>query len=191
MFTPKDSLTANLDYKKFWKHSLLTAVASKKIYQKLFFQDDENIFSAAILHDIGKLILDQYDHNNYTNVIKETRNQLHSDRILAAEQKHCEMTHPSIGSMVAEGWNLPEVLIDIIKHHHSPLESEKNEKIATVVYLGNIISQLVLDLGIFSMEVFDKTILSHLGVDEKELLPIFDEIKEESTQLEDLESFFK
>jgi len=191
IFTPKDPLAVGLDYKKFWKHSLLTAIASKKIYRELFFEDDENIFSAAILHDIGKLILDQYDHSNYANVLREVKEQIYANQVLAAEQKYCELTHPDIGSLVAEGWNLPEVLTDVIRYHHKPLESENNQKITTVVYIGNIISQLVLELGIFTSSAFDEEVLSHIGLNEGDLAVMFDAIKEEAGQLDDLESFFK
>ena len=191
IFTPKDNLIVSLDHKKFWKHSLLTAIASKKIHKKLFFEDNENIFSAAILHDIGKLILDQYDHDNYTKVIAEVPEQIYGNQVLIAEQKHCQVTHPTIGHIVAEGWNLPEVLIDIIKYHHNPLESAKYKQIALVVYLGNTISNLVLDWVSFSINVFDEEIISYIGFDENDLAEIFREIKEESSQIEDLGSFFK
>lgn len=191
MFTPKGNDPANLDYKKFWKHSLLTAIASKRIYQKLFFEEDENIFSAAILHDIGKLILDQYDHDNYVFVLKEARNQLHSDMVLATEQKHCGITHPTLGSMIAESWNLPEILTDVISFHHNPLQTTRNQKIVTVVHIGNIISQLILDVGIFNPKLFDQKVLEKLGIDAEDIGVMYSEIREDADQLEDLESFFK
>ena len=191
IFSPKNNLVNTFDYKKFWKHSLLTAIASRKIYKELFFEEDENIFSAAILHDIGKLILDQYDHNNYANVTAEVPNQIYAAPVLKAEQKYCEVTHPSIGHLVAEGWNLPSILSDVIKYHHNPLESEDNERITTVVYLGNLISQLALEEDDFVMDVFDENIISHIGLDENDLIQIFQSLKEEASELEDMESFFK
>ena len=48
-----------LDYKKLWKHSLITAIIAKHINKFLKLEDDENLFSASILHDMGKIILDQ------------------------------------------------------------------------------------------------------------------------------------
>jgi len=191
IFSSKNNLVNSLDYKHFWKHSLLTAIVSKKLYKELFFEEDENIFSAAILHDIGKLILDQYDHNNYTNVVINAPEQIYANQVLAAEQKYCEVTHPSIGHLVAEGWNLPPVLADVIRYHHDPLKSEEYERITATVYLSNIISQLTLDCGEFSMDVFDEKIVTHIGLDEEDLSAIFLDIQEEASQLEDLESFFK
>ncbi len=191
MFSPKNNLVNAFDYKNFWKHSLMTAIASKNIYKKLFYEDDENIFSAAILHDIGKLILDQYDHSNYANVLAEAQNQIYSNQLLKAEQKYCEVTHPFIGHIVSEGWNLPPVLSDVIKYHHEPLKSEGHERITTVVYLGNIISRLILDLNEFSIDVFDEAITQHLGLSEDYLREIYDELRQEAEKIEDLESFFK
>lgn len=191
IFSSNSNLINTLDYVKFWKHSLLTAISSKRIYKELFFEEDENIFSAAILHDIGKIILDQYDQNNYANVIAEVPDQLYANQVLKAEQKYCEVTHPTIGHKVAESWNLPEVLSEVIKYHHDPLKSEKYERIAIVVYLGNILSQLVLDLNEFNPEVFDEKILAHIGLNENDLLVLYEDLHEESSQLDDLESFFK
>lgn len=191
IFAPKAGVSGSLDYKKFWKHSLLTAIASRNIYQKLFFQPDEHIFSAAILHNIGKIILDQYDHDNYARALSEAPSPLFGNEILAAEQKHCDVTHQYIGHYVAETWNLPEMLSDVILYHHSPLESENQQNLTTVVYLGNILSHLILDYEVFSINPFDDEILSHIGLNEDDLALIFTELKQEAEQLNDLESFFK
>ncbi len=191
IFASKSIASSSLDYKKFWKHSLLTAIASKNIYQKLFFQTDENIFSAAILHDIGKIILDQYDHENYAKVLSEVSNPIMSKEVLDSEQKNCELTHQYIGHYVAENWNLPETLSDVILYHHSPMESKNNRDLVNVVYLGNILSHFILNDEIFNLQYFDEEILNHFGLNENELNTIFNELKEESNQLDDLESFFK
>lgn len=191
IFSPKAGINSSLDYKYFWKHSLLTAIASKNIYQKLFFQTDENIFSAAILHDIGKIILDQYDHENYSKVLSEAPKNLFGENILAVEQKYCDVTHQYIGNFVSETWNLPEELSEVILYHHSPLLSENHNKLTTVVYLGNLLAHLIMDYEVFSINVFDSEILLHTGINEDDLALIFTELKEEAEQLKDLESFFK
>lgn len=189
IFAPKNNLNAGFDYKNFWKHSLLTAMASKKIYKELFFEENENIFSAAILHDIGKVILDQYDHNNYVKAMSELTDPLCFDQILTAEQKHCELTHPAIGAVVSESWNLPEVLTAVILHHHTPWDEREHEKIVTVVYLGNIMAQLIVDMGVFSIKAFNQDVLLNFGLNEELLSTMFCDIREEAGQLEDMESF--
>jgi len=191
IFSQKSGTNTSFNYKNFWKHSLFTAIASRNIYQKLFFEADEHIFSAAILHDIGKIILDQYDHDNYARAFSEAPSPHFGDEILVAEQKHCDVTHQYIGHYVAESWNLPEMLSDVIRYHHSPLESQNQHKLTTVVYLGNILSHLILDYEVFSINPFDDEILIHIGLNEDDLALIFAELKQEAEQLDDLESFFK
>ncbi len=191
IFSSKAGMSAGLDYKNFWRHSLLTALASKIIYQKLFYQADENIFSAAILHDIGKIILDQYDHDNYSLALLEASNPLLNEDILNSELKYCDVNHPFIGNYVAKSWNLPEPISEVIRYHHSPLEATEHQRLAVVVYLANILSHLVLDDEIFSANSFDDEVLKNIGISEDELVLFFAELRKEAEILQDIESFFK
>lgn len=191
IFAPKSDLAKTLDYKRFWKHSLVTAIASKKINNYLQLNVEDDIFSAAILHDIGKIILDQYDHENYILALKEAPNPLSSTEVLSAEEKHCEISHQNIGYIVAEWWNLPESMSEIIRHHHNPLSSLENRKLTSIVYLGNIFSHLVLDTNILDINLFSSEVLNYLGLSEDDLFTINAEIAEEIENIGDLESFFK
>jgi len=191
IFSPKNDLIKMLDYKKFWKHCLVSAISSKKINNYLQLSEQEDIFSAAILHDIGKIILDQYDHENYTLVLQEVSNPLLSQKLLAAEEKYCEISHQNIGYMIAEGWNLPESLSEVIRHHHDPMNSPENMKLTSIVHIGNIFSHIALDLNNLDVNLFDKEALNYLGLNEDDLLTINAEIIEEIEKIGDLESFFR
>lgn len=191
IFTPKSDSAKLLDYKKFWKHSLVAAIASKKINNYLQFNEEDDIFSAAILHDIGKIILDQYDHDNYVLALKEAPNPLFYEPVIVAEEKYCEISHQNIGFMIAESWNLPDSISDIIKYHHNPVNSLENRKLACIVYLGNIFSHMVLDLNIVEIKLFDSQVLNYLGLGEDDLYAINAEIVEEVENIGDFESFFK
>lgn len=191
IFSPKNDSSKLLDYKKFWKHSLVAAIASKKINNYLQFNEADDIFSAAILHDIGKIILDQYDHENYILALKEAPVPVFHETVIAAEEKYCEISHQNIGFMIAESWNLPDSISDIIKHHHNPNNSFENRKLTSIVYLGNIFSHLVLDLNIIDIKLFDSQVLDYLGLAEDDLYSINAEIVEEVENIGDFESFFK
>lgn len=191
IFTPKSGSVINLDYKRFWKHSLITAIASKNINQFLQFQEDDDLFSAAILHDIGKIILDQYDHESYSKVLMEAPNPVYTPKVLEAEEKYCEIVHPEIGFEVAEGWNLPDSLADVIRYHHNPLESVENIRLTSVVYLGNIFSHIMLNVEKFDIALFDEKILDYLGLNEDDLFEINTNVIEAVENIGDLESFFR
>ena len=191
IFTPKTDSPINLDYKKFWRHSIITALASKQINSYLMFQEDDDLFSAAILHDIGKIILDQYDHENYVKSLFEAPIAIMSDYTIKAETKNCEITHPEIGYLIADGWNLPESLSEVIKYHHTPLESAINTKMATIVYLGNILAHMLLDEINFDIRLFEEKVLDYLGINGDDILAILPGIIEEVNCMGELESFFK
>lgn len=190
IFAQKNEIIKVLDYKKLWKHSLITAISSKKINKLLYSKEEDDIFSAAILHDIGKIILDQYDHDNYVKVLQEVSSSV-DYKIFEAERKFCGITHQDIGYMVAEEWNLPENLTDIMRYHHNPLESANFTKLSGIIYLGNLISNLILDFGDIDISLFDEKVLEYLGLNIDDIFKIYAEMLVETENISDLESFFR
>lgn len=190
IFAPKGDRLISLDYKKLWKHSLLTAISGKIINTYLNLDYDEDIFSAGILHDIGKIILDQYDHEHYVKVLIEKPCVLNMD-IVESEDNHCEISHQEIGYVVAEGWNLPEALAEVIRYHHNPMDAPTHKALTCIISLGNILSHFVLDFDKIDVEIFDAAVLDFLGLNESDLYEIYAAIKEEVQDIGDLESFFK
>jgi len=191
IFSPKGDSSRMLDYKKFWKHSLITAIAAKNIKNYLKIQEQEDIFSAAILHDIGKIILDQYDHGNYIQAFMQAPNFLNHNLVLHAEQSFCGVTHTEIGSMVADNWNLPLSITEVIKYHHNPSEAKEYKNLSGMVYVGNILSHIILDQTPIELDLFDQDILEELGIQQDDLLNINMKVTEELQNVGDLESFFK
>ncbi len=191
IFAPKPGVEHKLDYKKFWKHSLVTAVASKTIKNHLYLQEEDDVFSSAILHDIGKIILDQYDHENYINALTKASNPLKSEQVLFYEEEFCSVNHQDIGFLVTDGWNLPDTITDVIRFHHTPLESENNSKLTSIVNIGNILSHLILDQTPFDVDFFDQEITEHLGIGAEDLWEISQKIQEQVEDLGNFESFFK
>ncbi len=50
------------DRRDFWQHSLLCGIISKKISEHIGIKNSEEIFMCGLLHDFGKLILDNFFH---------------------------------------------------------------------------------------------------------------------------------
>ena len=190
VFAPKDNLVKMLDYKKLWKHSLLCAIIAKHINKILKTYDSENLFSASILHDMGKIILDQYDHGNYILALTDF-SDLDLVQNLAVEKKYCGLNHCEVGHLIAEHWNLPEAISETIRYHHAPQEAlPEHRKMVTVVAIANIfahVSQKEIDL---EPEFFDNINLELLQLGINEIYDIFAFVKEEIKTETDLEEFF-
>ncbi|MEI7474630.1 MAG: HDOD domain-containing protein [bacterium] len=191
IFAQKTDGIVFLDYKKFWKHSLVTAIASKEVAKFLYFQQDDDIFSAAILHDIGKIILDQYDHENYINVLKTPLQNRFLEQVIPVEEEFCGVNHCDVGNMVAETWNLPESISNVVMYHHDPLKAGKFVFLTSMVYIANLISTIIIDDLSLSESFFNKEVLEYLRIDIDDVGIILSKVIEETSNIDDLESFFK
>ena len=124
--------TIHLLMRKLWKHSVGCAVAASWICRKIEFdQPHQEVFFAALLHDVGKLfILTMLDRIKSTY---ERPDQISEDYILELVNGPL---HPSYGFELLKKWNLPEKYCDITQQHHSEV-LDKDDLFLMAVQLGN------------------------------------------------------
>ena len=179
-----------LDYKKLWKHSLITAIIAKNINKFLKLEDDENLFSASILHDMGKIILDQYDHANYILALTES-SDFDLLQNLEAEKKYCGLNHCETGHLIADHWNLPEIISETIRYHHNPQDvAEQYRNIVAVINLANILAifyEKEIELTSDLLTIID---METLNLDEEIILNMYSEIVEELEKEDNLDNYF-
>jgi HD-like signal output (HDOD) protein len=63
---------------------------------------------------------------------------------LDAEARVYGLHHAEIGARLAERWNFPVVLVDAIRHHHTPDASDIDPAMASVAHLAEMVTQRVL-----------------------------------------------
>ncbi len=122
---------------ELWDHSVTTALAAQLIAQDAQ-QDQQVVFTAAILHDIGKIVLSVALEDMREQVQKEAgRNGLSP---IELEIKLLGVNHAEVGGRLLEKWKLPENLAEAVRFHHTPHGANGHSKIAACVYLGNFVS---------------------------------------------------
>ena len=103
----------------------------------------QSAFSAGLLHDIGKLALDEVMPKSFERMVGEAKSQHTS--LLNIEQKHLGIDHAVIGRRLAEKWHLPgEIVLAIWLHHSDPeviSENLPDARMAGIVRLADIISR--------------------------------------------------
>lgn len=120
----KDETEGFFDRSEFWRHSVAVAVLSRMIASSARHPRPDEAFTCGLLHDIGKVILDQYLHPEMTKVLScANRNKL---TFYEAEKKTLvQVDHTMIGEMAAKAWKLPILVVVSIRYHHAPLEERK------------------------------------------------------------------
>lgn len=193
IFTPKDSKTGKtIDYKYFWKHSIATALCARVIAARVGMTEVGDAFSCGILHDIGKVVLDQYDHSDYVEVFKLLGNKYTSQDLINAEEQIIGVNHADIGYRVADKWNLPINLSESIRCHHNPMDALSYSKLVSVIYLANIFANIIKSSNnLLSINYFDANVLEYLNLTEDKLYEIFSSCREEVDQGGELDSFFE
>lgn len=141
---PLSELNLVFDINKLWEHSISCAVASKILAEAAFLKNPEEVFAAGLLHDIGKLVLIMSSPEEFLKVINEV--QKTGNSFIETEEKSLGFNHTQIGKALAEKWDFPPEMVDMIVYHHYPDLSGSLSKEIAAIHLGNILS-IALSLG--------------------------------------------
>lgn len=130
-----------IDKDKFWTHSIICALASKIIVRHFInirMMDPESAFCAGILHDIGKLIFNEYIQEDYLQTCEYARKNGIS--LLCAESKILGTNHAKIGRILADKWALPLDLEYSLVYHHTPGLADNIQELIAVVHFADILT---------------------------------------------------
>ncbi len=127
-------------FEEIWKHCNKTAVYARHIAMRYNARSiAENAFMAGLLHDLGKIIL----LSTELDLVEKIANTVRNRKIVTTtvmEEISIGVSHPTIGSLIAEKWNFPDYLVDAICHHHSPLSARPQHRDTVfTVYLANML----------------------------------------------------
>lgn len=170
--------STSIEQKALWTHSYRVAFYSHNLSQK-FLPTQKNLiedsYVCGLLHDMGKVIFDS-THPQFIEKFKTICNKKAMDSQLF-EKLISGSNHSEIGSLIAQKWNFPDVIIQTIRYHHTPENTPDDTKMLTyIVYLANMISHY--QDGSIEFYQFDLEILSTFKITtEKQLIDISEPLK--------------
>jgi len=131
-----------LDPQDFWMHSLGTAKTAQLLCKRHCPVDSpEGVFTAGLLHDIGKYLLALVAKDTYRQVVQTAQASGRLLRDVELEMLHT--THTEVGTWIADRWRLPDLLKDTIANlAHAATYSGRHKTEVAAVALANDLSRM-------------------------------------------------
>lgn len=172
------------DRTAFWQHSIGVGVCGQLIAKRLRYAKVEEVLLAGILHDIGKIALDQFAHEEFNKIIATVKEK--DIQFREAEELILGCDHSDVGKWMAEKWNFPTSLLEPIGFHHTPDKSHDAAVITAMIHLSDIIckSQKIGYSGDDKVPALNKKAWDDLGVSKDEVEQIIKELKDEVKKAE-------
>ncbi len=128
-----------------WLHSMSCAVVSGVISKRIGFTDSSTLFTTAILHDIGKIVLDIYVGPRLGEVLMISKQRGNS--FSEAEWSVLGTDHAVAGAAILTNWDFPPDICRAVRNHHDP-DLYIQDRLSACLALSNIMSiQLGFGVG--------------------------------------------
>ncbi len=170
----------------YWRHSVCTALVAEAIAKSLRRYDcaiDENeLFSAAILHDIGKLIATTMEPESFVQIYTQSI----QSEVPFFKIEEGEVAHTFLGAYYAEHWGFPNDLKRCIQLHHEPLSDKKLALRTSIIHVADIMAH-VLGFKIFPEEftpLVQEGVLGLIGLPLERLKVIAQSVIEDQKSIE-------
>ena len=123
------------------QHALTVAVAADEVRRTMKRLTGGNHFTAALLHDIGKMILGEFVREEIPNIEALTATGVPFEE---AEYRILGINHAEIGGMMLEKWKLPDEIVQAVRWHHDPDHAPAEwQFIVDVVHMANTIAMMI------------------------------------------------
>jgi len=157
------------DLPALWKHSVSTATAAKLVAKRARYPHSEKAFTAALLHDVGKIVLARFLPAGLAEIMDAVREEQLA--MYDAEKQVLGLAHPALGAWVLGRWGLPAPIVEAVEFHHHPTRAQNSFDLAAIVYLANILAHRAgIGCGGDSlMREMDPFVLEHFGLTESDL----------------------
>jgi len=186
----QENTSNRFDFQSFWKGSLIAAITTKLLAQRLCPDFAEDGFFLGLLHNIGMLALNQVMPDQYDLVVQEkmsTQCSWHE-----AETKIIGFDHALFGHYLVHSWGIPGRFSIPIRYHHAPdslADDQTYLEICRVLHLASLFEEFFtcqdkpLYLGIIESRAHAYGFTEHLDLDEivmtiqeqtAEIFPLFD-----------------
>jgi putative nucleotidyltransferase with HDIG domain len=151
-----------------WKHSVAAAVVAETIPRFCAIESPPEVFTAALLHDVGKTVMGRFLNAEVLRSISFARAVNHLTQ-MEAESEILGIHHGELGGMIAQHWKLPPRVVQGIFYHHNP--EQGRDVVCDLTYLSNEIAHQIDSAveGQINDDVFLYDVAERLGITASQL----------------------
>jgi HD-like signal output (HDOD) protein len=114
-----------LDSGDLWRHSLAVGFGAQFLADRVKPSQSNDAFVAGLIHDAGKIVLDEYIIERKDEVEVFLADGEHT--FFNAEKTLLGLDHAEIAGNICKKWVIPESITKAIRWHHRPSHSDANE----------------------------------------------------------------
>ena len=129
---------------ELWRHSLAVTVAAEGLVKELKVDAAEEIFTAALLHDVGKLVLGEFVADGFHKIENAL---VQGVTFEIAEEMVLGTNHADLGARILKQWSLPMGIVNAVRWHHDPESAEQNDLMLDIVHVANVLC-LMIGIGV-------------------------------------------
>lgn len=130
----------DLDDGELWRHSVSSALLSRIISERLKREATPTHFTAALLHDIGKVALNKFVKDYFGEIERLVQDQHLS--FIEAEKEVLGIDHAELGGRITEQWNFPKTIVSSVRYHHTPFLTPENHAMVQLIYLCDLVAMI-------------------------------------------------
>ena len=130
----------HFDVTQYWQHSIGCGVASKMMARRFRYNVIGEAFVSGLLHDIGKIVINQYLHKEFIQIMNRIADN--NENLDDVEMELLGTHHGEVGGWLSDRWRLPVIISEAIKYHHMPWKSKKNPVLVAIVNMANYLCHI-------------------------------------------------
>jgi len=128
---------------ELWRHSVAVSVTAEGLMKELNLEVDDEIFTAALLHDLGKLVMGEFVEEDLAAIRSTAEKGI---PFQMAEREVLGTDHAEIGGMLMKSWSFPPRFVSAVRWHHEPDSAENPSTLIDIVHVANVLC-LMLGIG--------------------------------------------
>src|SRR5690349_2009757 len=127
-------------WREFWQHCIAVAMLTREITSSIMRLEDESDYVAGLVHDVGRIVMGSAFPKHFNAIYMDDSRYPH-ETLLEREERILGVDHTELGAIYLSQHQLPDLLIDVVRHHHRPEGCGRNRELVAAVHIADMLAR--------------------------------------------------